>query len=89
MRIYSLSIPFLIDSGASVNVLARHHYEKLALQDIPNLQSTDIYPYGSKQPILPLGFVAFEGSLRSRRLVRAGKEETPAQMAMTNLFSPI
>ena len=25
-------------------------------------------------------------SLRSRRLVRAGKEETPAQMAMTNLF---
>ena len=28
-------------------------------------------------------------SLRSRRLVRAGKEETPAQMAMTNLFSSI
>jgi hypothetical protein len=25
----------------------------------------------------------------SRRLVRAGKEETPAQMAVTNLFSPI
>ena len=50
-----------------MNVLARQHYEKLALQDIPTLQNTNIriYPYGSKHPFPILGkldtFVAFEG----------------------------
>jgi hypothetical protein len=33
--------------------------------------------------------LSLSGSLRSKRLVRAGKEKTPAQMAVTNLFSPI
>jgi hypothetical protein len=38
-------------------------------------------------------YLTRERSLRSRRLVRAGEEkasfeETPAQMAMTNVFSP-
>jgi hypothetical protein len=38
--------------------------------------------------------VLLKGSLRSKRLVRAGEErasfeETPAKIAMTNLFSPI
>ena len=57
LKVHSVSIPFLIDSGASVNVLARHHYEKLSLQDVPGLQNTNIriYPYGSKRPIPLLG----------------------------------
>ena len=67
LKVHSVLIPFLIDSGASVNVLARQHYEKLALQDIPTLQNTNIhiYPYCSKHPFPILEkldtFVAFEG----------------------------
>ena len=46
----------LIDSGASVNVLPLHIYQKVKQQESELLPtSTRIYPYGSSQPLETLG----------------------------------
>ena len=57
IKINSVPIPVLVDSGPSVNVLARHHYEQIAAQESLNLQRTKIviYPYGSRKPLPLLG----------------------------------
>lgn len=57
IKINSVPIPVLVNLGASVNVLARHHYEQITAQESLNLQRTKIgiYPYGSRKPLPLLG----------------------------------
>ena len=52
-------ITVLLDSGASVNILAKHHYDKMAKQEPQPLHATNIriYPYGSDTPIPLLGML--------------------------------
>ena len=65
LKIEGLYVTMLCDSGASVNIIDEHVYDKLANKVVLRRTREKLYAYGSKSPLPLLG--KFQPQLKQSR----------------------